>query len=288
MLFAVTLSAQDPQSGHGKPEPRDAEPQMAGVHWAKGQAPPSGGAPSSPNLSWHGGPIMDIAVVQPIFWGSSWSNASFTGDKITGLDTFYAGFGNTAFALTNSEYAGLDLTFRGGVAYNAHIMDYSSPPKNANNTSPILAEVCKMISNPVSNGYYPVYVDTPRGHAGFCAWHSAGSCNGISVQFAFFFNLDGDPGCDPQSSLSGSQGLKALANVSAHELSEAITDPRLNAWYDSSGAENADKCAWAFSGKSVKIGDIDWKLQGNWSNAAYSAKSGYPNSSGQKGCIDGN
>ena len=44
MLFTVTLSAQDPQSGHGKPEPRNAEPQMAGVHWAKGQAPPSGGA----------------------------------------------------------------------------------------------------------------------------------------------------------------------------------------------------------------------------------------------------
>ena len=145
-----------------------------------------------------------------------------------------------------------------------------------------------MIPNPVPNGYYPVYVDTPRGHAGFCAWHSAGSCGVTPVQFAFFFNLDGDPGCDPQSSLSGSQGLKALANVSAHELSEAITDPRLNAWYDSSGAENADKCAWAFSGKSVKIGGIDWKLQGNWSNAAYNAKSGYLSSSGQKGCIDGN
>ena len=138
------------------------------------------------------------------------------GDKISGLDAFYAGFGNTAFALTNSEYGDPNRTFSGGVTYNAHVMDYSSAPKNANTTSPILAEVCKMITTPAPNGYYPVYVDTPRGHAGFCAWHSAGSCNGTPVQFAFFFNLDGDPGCDPQSSLSGSQGLKALANVSAH------------------------------------------------------------------------
>ncbi len=31
----------------------------------------------------------------------------------------------------------------------------------------------------------------------------------------------------------------------------------------------------------------NWKLQGEWSNAAYTAGTGYPNSSGQKGCLDG-
>ena len=46
-------------------------------------------------------------------------------------------------------------------------------------TSAILAEVCKVITNPVANGYYPVYVDSPRGHAGYCAWHSYGTCNGV-------------------------------------------------------------------------------------------------------------
>jgi len=30
-----------------------------------------------------------------------------------------------------------------------------------------------------------------------------------------------------------------------------------------------------------------WKLQGEWSNNAFNANSGYPNSSGQKGCLDG-
>jgi len=30
-----------------------------------------------------------------------------------------------------------------------------------------------------------------------------------------------------------------------------------------------------------------WKIQGNWSNAAYTNKTGYPNASGQIGCIDG-
>ena len=55
-----------------------------------------------------------------------------------------------------------------------------------------------MISRPVANGYYPVYTDVPRGHVGYCAWHSYGTVNGVPVQFAFFYSLDGDPGCDPR------------------------------------------------------------------------------------------
>ena len=37
-----------------------------------------------------------------------------------------------------------------------------------------------------------------------------------------------------------------MASIIAHELEEAVTDPDLNAWYDTRGYENADKCAWTF------------------------------------------
>ena len=30
-----------------------------------------------------------------------------------------------------------------------------------------------------------------------------------------------------------------------------------------------------------------WKTQGQWSNHAYDTNTGYPNSSGQDGCLDG-
>ena len=158
---------------------------------------------------------------------------------------------------------------------------------------PILNEVCSVLAAnhvaPVANGYYAVYVDTPRGHAGYCAWHSWSSCNNVPVQFAFFFNLDGDPGCDPEdTSGQHSQGLAALANVTGHELSEARTDPRGTGWYDSSGEENADKCAWSFGSTYVTFSNrTNWKIQGNWSNLAYTSTSGYANLSGQYGCIDG-
>src|SRR4029077_18589662 len=153
----------------------------------------------------------------------------------------------------------------------------------------IVAEVCKEISNPVTNGYYPVYVDVPRGNAGYCAYHTFGSCGSVTVQVAFFFDLDGDRGCDPQDT-SGlhSQGLAALANVSGHEISEARNDPHLNAWYDNGGSENADKCAWTFGDPLLTFSNnTSWKIQGNWSNNAFNSGKGYPNSSGQKGCVDG-
>jgi hypothetical protein len=258
----------------------------AGVHWARGEAKPSQGSKSS-DMTWHGGPVMSSVAVGAIFWGTSWSNPTFVGDKITGLDSWYDGVTKSNYAKTNGEYTGSGNTqfVSTGVSYAGHFVDASAGPTKAPATSAVLAEVCKVVTNPVANGYYPVYIDAKRGHAGYCAWHSAGSCGGTPIQFGFFFNLDGDADCDPQdTSGAHSQGLAALANVTGHEFSETMTDPRLNAWYDAQGEENGDKCAWTFSPSLVPFSNqTTWKIQGNWSNAAHDAGAGYDKS----GCIDG-
>ena len=46
------------------------------------------------------------------------------------------------------------------------------------------------------------------------------------------------------------------------------------------GEENSDKCAWTWNG-TVAIGGQSWKIQGNWSNRAANARTGYANT----GCI---
>jgi hypothetical protein len=240
-------------------------------------------------MTLHGGNVLASATVQRIFWGPSWANASFVGDKKTGLDQFYAGYIGSTYANTNTEYAGTDgqSVTASNITYNAaELVDTSATPRTAPKTSAVLAEVCKMISNPVAGGYYPVYTDIPRGHTGYCAWHSWGACGGVNIQFGFFFELDGDAGCDPQDTTSGrSQGLTALVNVSGHELSETVTDPRGDGWFDASGGENGDKCAWVFD-QPVTLADTStWKIQGNWSNAAYTAGTGGANRTGQKGCL---
>jgi hypothetical protein len=76
--------------------------------------------------------------------------------------------------------------------------------------------------------------------------------------------------------------------VSGHELSEARTDPTSGGWYDASGEENGDKCAWTVGAPYVTFSNgTIWKIQGLWSNAAYNSGTGYPNSRGQDGCLNG-
>lgn len=279
-------------------------PPMLGIHWARGFNPSylqqhakAGGATTSPDMSWHGGNILTTAVTESIFWGSSWGTNA--GDKIVGMDSWYAGFSDSYYAATSDEYTGSNGQVGEATTYLGHVVD-TSRAAGGNNTSSILAEVCKQIKtpDPSGNGYYAVYVDLPR-KGNYCAYHSWGSCSGVPVQFAFFWKLDGDAGCDPGSSVANeSQGLAALANVSGHELSEARTDPTGAGWYDSGGAENGDKCAWTFeepyvtfaantSSKYYNSNYANWRIQGEWSNYAYDHNTGYPNSANQNGCLQG-
>ena len=273
-----------------------ADPVLHGQVAAKGVRAKS--VRRSANMTYHGGKILTTAVSKAIFWGPSWTNSAFVADKITGLDSWYTGQSGSNYAATSNEWTD---TVNGGhqvgstLTHQGHIVDTSTASGGAN-TSRILNEVAKQVQlgtivlDASGHSYIPVYTDVKRGSAGYCAWHSSGTINGATVQFAFFFNLDGDAGCDPSDTTTGhSQGLAALANVTAHELSEARSDPASpGAWYDSSGNENGDKCAWTFNVPSVTFSNgTSWKLQGEWSNAAFTARTGYPNSSGQRGCING-
>lgn len=291
-LGACALDA-DPGSSPDQTDPAIAPPADAPhVTWTREEA--NLRARRSANMTFHGGKIMATAVTKNIFWGTSWAN--YTGDKMTGLDTWFSGYSNSNYSGTVTEYTGSNGAIGRATTHQGHVVD-TSAATGGNNTAAILAEVCKMITSPdaAGNGFYSVYTDVPRGSAGFCAWHASGKCGTTTVQFAFFFNLDGDSGCDPADT-SGlhSQGLAALANVTGHELSEARTDPSTTSstgspgWFDSSGAENGDKCAWTWGAPLFTFSNgSQWKVQGEWSNAAFTAGTGYPNRSGQKGCIGG-
>jgi hypothetical protein len=270
--------------------PGKADPPMRGIVWARGtQAAAPGG--QSPDLIYHGGLVMTGgAYVEAIFWGPSWTPGD---EKSNAMGTFYSGLGNTSYEATNTEY-----TQTGALPVGTTVtlpttwshFDPSPAPKTGNKTSAILAEVCKLIKDPRPDGFYPVYVDSTR-HGSYCAYHSSATCNGVTIQFAFFYNLDNDPGCDPQDTTTGnSEPVAALGNVSGHEISEALTDPHLDAWYDSTGEENADKCAWTFGPSPLPFTNRSlWKIQGNWSNNAYDANLGYvdPSAGRVQGCVDG-
>src|SRR5262249_59191038 len=128
-----------------------------------------------------------------IFWGTSWR--AYTGDKITGMDSWYVGFNNSNYAVTSDEYTGSNGQVGPGTSYVGHQIDGSAAPTRAPSTSTVLAEVCKVVSNPASDGtgYYMVYSDQRRSKAGYLARHSYRRCSGGPGRLAFPFNLHSAP-----------------------------------------------------------------------------------------------
>jgi hypothetical protein len=300
VFFALSTVGQAQSQPPDLSKPAGTEPPMLGIHWVRGFEPnylvkkeqkpgkPFGGG-GSPDMTNHGGQVLQSPVVVPIFWGNTWSDSS---DKVTGMNSWYIGFSGSKYATTTDEYLGSNGQVNPNIRYdsNSYLID-NSTAKGGNRTSSILGEVCNLVQvngKLEPNGYYPVYVDLKRSGS-YCAYHSWGSCNGTPIEFGFFWNLDGDAGCDPQDTYTGhSQGLAALGNVSGHELAETITDPTGNTWYDSSGSENGDKCVWTFNKDYVTFSnDTKWRIQGEWSNRSYDKNFGYLNNAGQDGCLDG-
>lgn len=271
---SVDQAATGEQGLHGAPEH---------LQYQKG-AKPGGGGGGSPLMTFHGGTVLTATKTEAIFWGD-WSNP---GDIITGIDSFFGGWGGSGMAGDSTEYSGTNGQVTATSTYLGHVLDPSTAPKRALSTNGAVAEACAITGNaPDPSAVYFIYTSTGAGHVNYCAWHSWGSCsNGAPIQVAYMPNITGITGCDPQSDITNeSQGLAALVNVTSHELSEATTDPRGDAWYDSSGNENGDKCAWSFAHDVTLSNGSTWKVQMEWSNAAYTAGSGFANLSGQLGCL---
>jgi hypothetical protein len=216
------------------------------------------------NLIDHGGPVLPTTTAYVIYWGNVPTDVS------DALATFLGGFGGSSYANILTQY------MRGGsvpeTAYAPLAPDPSSPPVRSPKVSTIVNEVCHTLGNtlPDPRGiYFVVTGNFPKG-GGFCAWHTFGTCNGLSIPVVYLPNVTGVSVCDIVSDPVNPfvNGGQSMANDAAHELSETITDPFISAWYDQSGAEVGDKCQTQY-GSPVTLSDgTEWSLQEEWSNNA--------------------
>jgi hypothetical protein len=95
--------------------------------------------------------------------------------------------------------------------------------------------------------------------AAYCAYHSAMNANPNEIYANMPFpiyksaagysctdeHLEGQ-GTDVIQSPNNSPDADVEISPTSHELSEAFTDPDLNAWYDAVGYENGDECAYVY------------------------------------------
>lgn len=216
------------------------------------------------NLIYHNGPVMSASKIYTIYWGNT---ANFPGDLKNGMEQF---FGNLSIGGTN-DYSGIVTQYVGAggpvATYVTAVNDPTAPPKHPS-TSTIVNEACAQYGSMLdSEGIYVVFTsNAPNGS--FCAWHSYGTCNGVSIPVVYMPNVSGISGCQVAGINNGySQATQSMANIAAHEWAETVTDEFISAWYDSSGQEIGDKCNWNFSG-TVTLNDGSlWMLQELWSNS---------------------
>jgi hypothetical protein len=216
----------------------------------------------------HGGKILPTSHTYAIWWGSS---SAWSSDVQPGIASLFEGFDKSA-------YLGIAQRYMRGASiasvYEGSKVDPSAPPKKVSART-LASEVAKEYGTSLDpDGIYFVYTSNfPKG-GNFCAWHSLATVNGQSISVAYMPNTTNVAGCDPGNlyNVSGSEGLRSLANVTAHEFMESVTDTLpangTYAWIDSSGSEIGDKCAWQFTGAVTLRNKTTWQLQEEWSNAA--------------------
>jgi phosphate-induced protein 1 len=240
-------------------------------------------------INYHGGPVMGTtaSTIPNVYyiWYGNWSGNSA---KYI-LTNLALGIGRTPYFNINSTYQdGNGNPVQRIVNFPHYGVNDNYSQGTSLSDSSITAIVNKAISTnqlPLdANGIYFVLTSSDvRETSGFCSsycgWHNYTTINTTNIKYAFV----GDPttqcmnGCSAQStSPNNNPGADAMASVIAHELEETVTDPNLNAWYDSNGEENADKCAWNFgqtktapngSEYNVTISKLQFLIQQNWLNA---------------------
>jgi hypothetical protein len=246
---------------------------------------------ASTAITYHNGPVMTNAngVNAYVIWYGAWDNVSATpqskGSAL--LTTMLQGIGGTPYFNINTTYtdaAGTRITNKVTLAGQTTDAAYSLGKRLTD------ANVKTIVSNAITKGKLPkdangVYfvltakdvTETSGFLTKYCGWHTHATIATTDIKYSFV----GDPSsklanCAQQ--LVGPNGATyagadAMVSVIAHELEEAATDPDLNAWYDGSGAENADKCAWTFGTTStatngakynVTWGGTQFLIQQNW------------------------
>jgi|GEM_PF-1527750 len=104
---------------------------------------------------------------------------------------------------------------------------------------------------------------------GFCAFHASWVINGRppAQPFTDFpYVASAGAGCGGNSVSGPNDGVSI---VLGHETAEAITDPFGNAWFDSSGNEIGDKCAFMNLGFTTLLNSDHDVVQPLWSNAVH-------------------
>jgi len=232
--------------------------------------------PKAGNATNHGGPVIVSAKVVFIFWGPSFSNAASPDFAYAQtIQAFRNNYGTSGEYNVITQYSGSNgtIALTNLASGTADLFDTSTPPTNVTDTL-VRSKVTSYTSSHGGNNTSTIYeVVIPSGS--YSSDSGEDSCGGPSLAYCAYHSWIGSGtsatkySIQPYPSCSGCQisGWTAVQNQEhflSHETREAVTDPTGTTWYDSSGEELDDKCAWS----PTPFHDGSFSYQYEWSNAS--------------------
>jgi hypothetical protein len=267
-------------------------------------------------LSYHGGPIMTGVTLYAIFWVpphlQNGKPTSLTAKYESVAKQFLTDYPGHGITNTSTQYystkSGVNTYFVGTGGLAAYYVDTNAypasgcsdtvTPGNCITDAQLQAEVSRVMTlkawTPGLNKMYIVFTSTGEGscfdgtssscaYTSYCAYHGYFGSTSNPTIYANMPYANPSYCYDPsagQHDPSGDIASDANVNVTSHEITEATTDPELNAWWDSAnGEEIGDLCAWVFS-----TADWDGGLANQmWNGHYYDLQLEYDNH--KSGCV---
>lgn len=259
-------------------------------------AKPTGQAVVTGNgINYHNGPVLQGNPV-PIYiiWYGNWTNGPKPSDSaltVNLIEAFLASnaLGGSGYEAINTTYGDTTGNVSGHLNFTNAVFDSYSQGKRFNDSG-LQSIVNRHVGHDLPADAGAVYAvltssdvnETTGFCRSYCGFHTRATLNGVDIKYAFIGNVDKCPsGCEiqstgPNSPATGVGGADGMINVLTHETEEAITDPDLNAWFDSSGQEDADKCNFRFGPTQTApngaqfnqtFNGVNYMIQMEWENS---------------------
>lgn len=228
---------------------------------------------SSSLLLYHGGPVMTANTDYALYWDPAGA-PEFPAGYEAGIDRWFEDLAHDSGGLLNTDSVLAQYGQEGGgtaaydVQFGGALIDTDPYPANGCSAAPVCltdAQLRSEIAAFVEARKLPVdlqheyFLLTPEGvescaeaagrscsdgtsHAKYCAYHSFVQTGPGVLVYAvdpWVLGLDCDFG---EEHPNGDAADATIGGGLAHEHSESVTDPELNAWYDAKANEVADKC----------------------------------------------
>jgi len=267
---------------YGGVSPIPAKPATRGTETLHEQAGPVVTAALHSTFVYHGGPIIKCPQIITSYWGPHWSDAAhqtranrlnqfikdFLASKYMNILTQYGvgfGAGATGAFIKATFLANVPSQLNETIIHNTiqSCINAGAFPEPTVNSGLIIYLDESLAINDPGKGLVlcePVH-DTAFGYHSFFKTTAGNWCYYSIIpaldNTCLHASCPSDAGCSLHLAETQEQ---RQTQVTSHEFSEMVTDPQLNAWFEtSSGAENGDICNGESS--TITVGPNTWTVQ---------------------------